>query len=62
MQIHYVILGSMENNLLEEIVERKQVDDLKNGLKDGMLLLKVAKNYGEFPSLSFSLIFVRKMK
>ena len=26
----------------------------KNGLKDGMLLLKVAENYGEFPSFFLS--------
>ena len=54
MQIHYVILGSMGNNLLEEIVERKQMDDLQKQAQRWYIAAKSCKKLW-WVSLSFFL-------
>ena len=62
MQIYWVILGSMENNLLEEIEMKFQVEELRKWAQRWYVAAEVLYKIKWVSLSSFSLILVWEMK
>ena len=61
MQIYWIILQSMENNLLEEIGERKWVEDLQNQAQSWQLSLIFCRKLKQPLFFSFSLYSLKRL-